>query len=96
MPKCANFSKANQRRSLAAAAETCTKVAAALRLLADDVPDHLLAVARLRLDNPQASLSQLGAMADPPQTKDTVIGRIRVLLAVADRAARAARTGAAR
>jgi len=34
---------------------------------------------RLRLEHPQASLEQLGALADPPMTKDAVAGRLRRL-----------------
>jgi hypothetical protein len=42
---------------------------------------------RLRLEHRQASLEELGALADPPLTKDAVAGRIRRLLALADRRA---------
>ena len=35
----------------------------------------------------QASLDELGRLADPPLTKDAVAGRIRRLLAMADRRA---------
>ena len=35
----------------------------------------------------QASLEELGALADPPMTKDAIAGRIRRLLALADKAA---------
>jgi hypothetical protein len=35
----------------------------------------------------QASLEELGALADPPMTKDAVAGRIRRLLAMADKRA---------
>jgi DNA-binding transcriptional regulator WhiA len=34
-----------------------------------------------------ASLEELGALADPPMTKDAVAGRIRRLLAMADKRA---------
>ncbi len=52
-------------------------------------PEHLLAAGELRLKHPQASLEELGALADPPMTKDAVAGRIRRLLALADKRARA-------
>ena len=42
---------------------------------------------RLRLEHRQASLEELGALADPPMTKDAVAGRIRRLLATADKRA---------
>ena len=35
----------------------------------------------------QASLEELGALADPPMTKDAIAGRIRRLLAMADKRA---------
>ena len=35
-------------------------------------------------DIPEATLDELGQLADPPMTKDTVSGRIRRLLATAD------------
>jgi cell division protein WhiA len=52
-------------------------------------PEHLLAAGELRLKHPQASLEELGALADPPMTKDAVAGRIRRLLALADKRAMA-------
>jgi DNA-binding transcriptional regulator WhiA len=41
----------------------------------------------LRLEHKQASLEELGQLADPPLTKDAVAGRIRRLLATADKRA---------
>ena len=38
-------------------------------------------------DSKQASLEELGALAQPPMTKDAVAGRIRRLLAMADKRA---------
>jgi DNA-binding transcriptional regulator WhiA len=35
----------------------------------------------------QASLDELGRIADPPMTKDAIAGRIRRLLAMADKRA---------
>ena len=53
----------------------------------DDIPEHLLEAGRLRLEHKQASLEELGQLADPPMTKDAVAGRIRRLLAMADKRA---------
>ena len=39
------------------------------------------------MEHKQASLEELGALADPPLTKDAVAGRIRRLLAMADKRA---------
>ena len=41
----------------------------------------------LRLAHKDASLEELGKLADPPLTKDAVAGRIRRLLATADKRA---------
>jgi DNA-binding transcriptional regulator WhiA len=41
----------------------------------------------LRLKHKQASLDELGHLATPPMTKDAVAGRIRRLLAMADKKA---------
>ena len=79
-----------QRAALAALAATA-RVRAALAILGEDAPAHLLNTGRLRLAHPQARLEELGARADPPMSKDAVAGRIRRLLALAD--ARAAATG---
>ena len=59
----------------------------ALDILGDEVPEHLAVAGRLRLDHKQASLEELGALADPPLTKDAIAGRIRRLLAMADKRA---------
>ena len=58
-----------------------------LEILGPEVPDHLAEAGRLRLDHRQASLEELGALADPPMTKDAIAGRIRRLLAMADKQA---------
>jgi DNA-binding protein WhiA len=83
----ANFDDANLRRSARAAVAAGARVERALEILADDVPDHLQMAGRLRLEHKQASLEELGQLADPPMTKDAVAGRIRRLLAMADRRA---------
>jgi len=41
----------------------------------------------LRLEHKKASLEELGQLADPALTKDAVAGRIRRLLATADKRA---------
>lgn len=83
----ANFDDANLRRSARAAVAAGARVERALEILGDDVPDHLRYAGTLRLENKQASLEELGQLADPPMTKDAVAGRIRRLLATADRRA---------
>jgi len=61
-----HFETANQRRVARAAVIGVARVQAATALLAGEAPQHLLAAGRLRLAHPQASLEQLGALADPP------------------------------
>lgn len=84
----ANFDDANLRRSARAAVAAGARVERALEILGDDVPDHLKEAGRLRVEHKQASLEELGALADPPMTKDAIAGRIRRLLAMADKKAR--------
>ena len=83
----ANFDDANLRRSARAAVAAGARVSRAMEILGDDVPSHLAEAGRLRLAHKQASLEELGAQADPPLTKDAIAGRIRRLLAMADKRA---------
>lgn len=83
----ANFDDANLRRSARAAVASGARVERALEILGDEVPEHLLAAGRLRLEHKQASLEELGQLHQPPLTKDAVAGRIRRLLGMADKRA---------
>ncbi|ANS77643.1 Cytoplasmic hypothetical protein [Serinicoccus hydrothermalis] len=83
----ANFDDANLRRSARAAVAAGARVERAMEILGDDVPDHLRVAGTLRLEHKQASLEELGQLADPAMTKDAVAGRIRRLLAMADKRA---------
>ncbi|HET9945197.1 MAG TPA: DNA-binding protein WhiA [Actinomycetes bacterium] len=83
----ANFDDANMRRSARAAVAAGARVQRALEILGEDIPDHLRVAGELRLAHKQASLEELGTLADPPMTKDAVAGRIRRLLAMADKRA---------
>jgi len=80
-----NFDDANLRRSAQAAVAACARVERAFEILGNDIPDHLAYAGRLRLDNREASLDELGHHATPVMTKDAVAGRIRRLLAMADK-----------
>jgi DNA-binding protein WhiA len=84
----ANFDDANLRRSARAAVAAGARVERALKILGDDAPEHLTLAGRLRIAHRQASLEELGQLADPPLTKDAIAGRIRRLLALADKRAR--------
>lgn len=83
----ANFDDANLRRSARAAVAAGARVERALEILGEDVPAHLKYAGELRLEHKQASLEELGQLADPPMTKDAIAGRIRRLLATADKRA---------
>jgi DNA-binding protein WhiA len=84
----ANFDDANLRRSARAAVAASARVTKALEILGGDAPEHLTSAGTLRLAHQHASLEELGALADPPLTKDAIAGRIRRLLALADKKAR--------
>ncbi|MCL1923433.1 MAG: DNA-binding protein WhiA [Propionibacteriaceae bacterium] len=83
----ANFDDANLRRSARAAVAASARVNRAFDILGDDVPEHLQAAGRLRVEHQQASLEELGGLHEPPLTKDAIAGRIRRLLALADKKA---------
>lgn len=83
----ANFDDANLRRSARAAVAAAARVRRAFEILGDDIPEHLLQAGKLRLQYKEASLEELGHKADPALTKDAVAGRIRRLLAMADKVA---------
>lgn len=83
----ANFDDANLRRSVRAAVAAGARVSRAFEILGEEIPAHLVEAGRLRVANPNASLEELGRLTDPPLTKDAVAGRIRRLLAMADKRA---------
>lgn len=83
-----NLGQHNVRRAENAAAITTVRVARALEILTDDpLAPQFAEAARVRLAYPNASLEELGRLAHPVMTKDTVAGRIRRLIARADREA---------
>ena len=90
-PRLPGFDDANHTRAALAAAAAAARVERALVILGEEVPEHLAAVAVLRMTHREVSLHALGQMLDPPMTKDAVAGRIRRLLTLADTTAR--RTG---
>ena len=83
----ANFDDANLRRSARAAVAAGARVERALEILAEEVPDHLK-MAGAPAARAQAGLAR-GARpaARPALTKDAIAGRIRRLLAMADKRA---------
>ncbi len=83
----ANFDDANLRRSAIAAESAASRVERAMEILGGGVPKHLRYAGELRLKHRGASLDELGRLAEPALTKDAIAGRIRRLLAAADRQA---------
>lgn len=83
----ANFDDANLRRSARAAVAASARVQRAMEILGSEIPDHLKEAGELRINHGQASLEELGSLATPPMTKDAIAGRIRRLLAMADKRA---------
>ena len=83
----ANFDDANLRRSARAAVAAGARAQRALEILGPDVPDHLKMAGSLRVEHRQASLEELGQLHEPALTKDAIAGRIRRLLAMADKRA---------
>jgi DNA-binding protein WhiA len=83
----ANFDDANLRRSARAAVAASARVQRAMEILGAEIPDHLKEAGELRISHGQASLEELGSLAVPPMTKDAIAGRIRRLLAMADKRA---------
>jgi DNA-binding protein WhiA len=83
----ANFDNANLMRSAAAAVASGQRVRRAMAILGDEVPEHLKMAGELRMKHRDASLDDLGRLAVPPLTKDAIAGRIRRLLALADKVA---------
>lgn len=83
----ANFDDANLRRSAQAAVTASARVQRALEILGEGAPEHLKYAGELRLTHKEASLDELGRLANPPMTKDAIAGRIRRLLSAADKRA---------
>ncbi|MEU6188095.1 helix-turn-helix domain-containing protein [Nocardia sp. NPDC047038] len=82
----ANTGRARQAASTqAASTRQVALMRAALAVLDDRVPYHLAASARLRLQHPHTGMGALGKLAITPLSKDTVAGRLRRRIALADR-----------
>jgi cell division protein WhiA len=80
----ANADQANLRRSVAAAmAQTAAVEQVVARLGWEALPGELATVAALRLAHPDATLSELGALLDPPRSKGAVLARLRRLESLA-------------
>lgn len=82
--RCANCDTANISKTIDAAQ---TQIEAISRMLAsgpDGVPDDLLMTAKLRIENPDATLAELAALHDPPLTKSGVKHRLDRIIKFVD------------
>ncbi|MDR1796132.1 MAG: DNA-binding protein WhiA [Clostridiales Family XIII bacterium] len=84
-----NCDNANVDRALRSGAEQAEVIRRIARLdggagLAA-LPPKLHEAARVRLENPEASLAEIGAMFDPPVSKPAAAARYRALAAIAER-----------
>lgn len=80
-----DFDNANITRSERAGAAVAARVERAFAILGDTAPERFTDIGRLRIAHPELSLDALGKMANPPLSKDTIAGRLRRLLAMADK-----------
>jgi DNA-binding protein WhiA len=79
------FAAANSHRARAAATLAAAQITHAFTTLGPDtIPAPLRQAGQLRLDHPELSIAELAALTDPPLTKDTLAGRLRRLLALAN------------
>ncbi len=65
----ANFDDANLRHGAGLPFAAAARNERALEILGDTVPEHLASAGKLRVEHRQASLEELGRLADPPMTK---------------------------
>lgn len=78
--RAANADRANLSRAVVASSEQVVMVEWAMRSPAwADLPEELRAIGLARLANPEASLSELGSLLDPPVAKSTVHRRFAAL-----------------
>ncbi|MBR2822506.1 MAG: DNA-binding protein WhiA [Clostridia bacterium] len=84
--RAANCDEHNSERMLDAAqrqARACRDIS--LRVGLFTLPQALREMARVRMENPELSLAELGEMMDPPLSKSAVNHRLRRLVEIADR-----------
>lgn len=76
----AQLYEANRKRSSEAAGKACERIRNAFKILeGSKIKPELREAGELRLKYPNATLSELGALASPPISKDAVAGRMRRL-----------------
>ena len=79
-----NCDSANLDKTVAAAREQLEAIGRLEeRGVLDALPDKLREAARLRTENPELNLAQLGALCDPPVSKSALNHRMRKLMEIA-------------
>ena len=81
----ANCDQANIDKAVAAAEK---HIKAIRKVGIENMDDKLAAVARVRLEHPDASLTELGEMLDPPLKKAGVNGRLAKIIKLAEESVR--------
>lgn len=85
-----NIAAINRQSAKAAALRMCERLRQALAVLSPDDMSSLQAeAAKLRLEHPEASVSDLADLASPPVSRHAIASRLRTLLKTADRVLRA-------
>ncbi|MCM1363477.1 MAG: DNA-binding protein WhiA [Faecalibacterium sp.] len=80
-----NFNCANISRTVSAAYDQIEKIEKLIKNgTFESLDDELRAFARVRIDNPDASLRELGEMFDPPLSRSAVNHRIKKILSFYD------------
>ena len=74
--RCANCDTANISKTVNAAQSQLEAISRLLALGTDGVPPELLETAKVRIENPNATLAELAALHDPPLTKSGVKHRL--------------------
>lgn len=75
----------NHNRTVTAGRRGAAHAQRALDILGESIRPDLREIAELRIADPHATLTEIGARCDPPLNKNTAVGRLRRLLATADR-----------
>lgn len=74
--RCANCDTANISKTVDAAQSQIEAISRMLASGTDGVPPELLETAKMRIENPNATLAELAALHDPPLTKSGVKHRL--------------------
>ncbi len=80
-----NFESANMSRSIEAGLKQVAVIEEVLgKIKLDDMTDDLSALCKLRLDNPDISLDEIGKMMNPPLSRSAVSRRFKKLEKIAE------------